>query len=212
MKRTQAQDRWLRFFNSAGYNALAPVYNAMDWLTLGAWWRLVRRALEEVPSAGRVLEVGFGPGRLHAELARRVNRLVGLDLAWGMCRFTARRLARAGLPAHLTRGSVFALPYRDTTFDTVVSTFAFSGIPNGAEALREMARVVTPGGRVVIVDISLPPDGNRLGTFWAHLWEQLGDYLYDQPALMESTGLRVVRLTYFGPGRHICMITGQKSA
>ena len=92
--RTTGQERWLRFFNTVGYNALAPVYNAMDWLTLGAWWRLVRRALDHVPADGRVLEVGFGPGKLHTELAKRAAFCTGIDLAWGMCRHTRQRLLR----------------------------------------------------------------------------------------------------------------------
>ena len=212
MSRTRSQERWLRFFNTVGYNALAPVYNSLDWLTLGAWWRLVRRALEVVPPGGRVLEVGFGPGKLHVELARRADLLAGLDLAWGMCRFTTQRLQRAGLPARITRGSVFTLPYPAGTFDTVVSTFAFSGFPDGADALREVVRVTAPGGRVVIVDIGLPPDGNPMGTFWARLWERMGDYLYDQPALMQAAGLYVTQVTPFGPGQHIRTVVGEKPA
>ncbi|HEC23402.1 MAG TPA: class I SAM-dependent methyltransferase [Chloroflexi bacterium] len=164
-KRTPAQEWWLRFFNEVVYNSLAPAYNALDWLTFGAWWRLVRRALDYVPDGGRVLEVGFGPGKLHVELSRRADRCFGLDLAWGMCQFTRRRLRRAGLVSRITCGSVFELPYPGGAFDTVVSTFAFSGFPDALRAMREVARVTGPGGRVVLVDIGLPSDGNRAGTF-----------------------------------------------
>lgn len=209
--RTPAQERWLRFFNRVLYNALAPLYNSMDWLTFGAWWRLVRRALDDVPSGGRVLEIGFGPGRLHVELARRADLCAGLDLAWGMCRFTRRRLRRAGLTSRVMQGSAFALPYAAGAFDAVVSTFALSGLPDGAAALREMARVTGVGGRVVLVDIGLPGDGNRAGTFWARLWERLGDFLYDQPALMRQAGLEVVTFDEFGPGRHIRAVVGERS-
>jgi ubiquinone/menaquinone biosynthesis C-methylase UbiE len=154
-ERTAAQERWLRFFNAVLYNALAPVYNGLDWLTGGAWWRLVSRALDYVPQGGRVLEIGFGPGKLQVELARRSERCVGLDLAWGMCRYTQRRLRRAGLAARITQGSAFVLPYPEGAFDAVVSTFALSGLPEGADAVCEMARVTAPGGRVVLVDIGL---------------------------------------------------------
>ncbi|MBN1966282.1 MAG: methyltransferase domain-containing protein, partial [Anaerolineae bacterium] len=153
MNRSAAQDRRLRFWNEVLYNALAPVYNAMDWLTLGAWWRLVSRALDAVPTGGRVLEVAFGPGKLHLALARRADSCAGLDLAWGMCRYTYRRLLRAELTPRITRGSVFALPYRTGAFDTVVSTFAYSGFPDGPAAMHELARVLAPGGRLVLVDI-----------------------------------------------------------
>ncbi len=210
MARTPSQERALKFFNEVVYNLLAPAYDGLDWLTLGAWWRLVRCALDYVPPGGRVLEVGFGPGKLHAQLARHADLCAGLDLAWGMCRFTRQRLRRAGLPSRIVRGSVFTLPFAAETFDTLVSTFAFSGFPDGQAAMRELARVTKGGGRVVLVDIGLPLDGNRVGSFWAHLWERAGDFLYDQPTLMQVAGLEVVTFEEFGPGQHIQAIVGEK--
>ena len=56
-ERTATQERWLNWFNRVLYNAMAPVYDAMDWLTLGMWWRLVRHALDHVPPDNRVLLV-----------------------------------------------------------------------------------------------------------------------------------------------------------
>lgn len=208
--RKPAQENWLRFFNDVVYEAFPAAYNALDRLTFGAWWRLVRRALDYVPEGGRVLEIGFGPGRLHVELARRAKQGVGLDLAWGMCRFTQRRMHRAGLKSQLVRGSVFALPYPSNIFDTVVSTFAFSGFPDGERAMGEMARVTAAGGRIVLIDIGLPRDGNRLGTFLARLWQYLGDFLYDQRLLMVEAGLEVCVSEEFGPGDHIRAVVGQK--
>ncbi|MFZ0546884.1 MAG: methyltransferase domain-containing protein [Candidatus Promineifilaceae bacterium] len=208
--RRAAQDWWLRFYNRFVYNALAPAYNAIDWMTFGAWWRLVRRALDYVPPDGRILEVGFGPGKLQLELARSANFSAGVDLAWGMCRLTHGRLSRSGLIPKITRGSVFTLPYPSNTFDTVVSTFAFSGFTNGQAAMDEMVRVTAENGRVVLVDIGLPPDGNRLGTSLAHLWERMGDFLYDMPGMMETAGLTVTENHPFGPGHHIYAVVGEK--
>ncbi len=211
-QRTRSQERWLRWFNQVLYTSLAPIYNGLDVLTLGAWWRLVRRALAYVPPSERVLEVSFGPGKLQVELARQAASCTGIDLAWGMCRFTRQRLIRHGLPSRIARANVYALPYPANSFDTVVSTFAFSGFPDAPQAMEEMARVTAPGGRVVLVDIGLPPDGNRLGVFFARLWERMGDYLYNQAGIMESCGLEVVTREPFGPGKHIWAIVGVKPA
>lgn len=202
-----ARERWLRFFNNVLYERLAPLYGALDWLTFGVWWRLVCRALDYVPERQAVLEVGFGPGKLLAALARRSQRCVGIDLAWGMCRMAQRRAPTA----HVVRGDGFELPFVDESFDVVVSTFALSGLPDGARVLREMVRVIRPGGRLVLVDIGLPTDGNRVGRFLAHLWESMGDTLYDQPTLMTDGGLRVTVFTEFGPGNHIRAVVGQRA-
>lgn len=209
--RSPKQDRWLRFFNNVVYEALPAGYNALDKGTFGAWWRLVRRALDLVPEKGRVLEIGFGPGRLHAELAAAVDECHGIDLAWGMCQYTQGRLRRTELCSRIVRGSAFALPYAGGTFDTVVSTFAFSGLPEGAMAMAEMGRVTAAGGRVALVDIGLPRDGNRLGIALARLWERMGDFLYDQPAMMQAAGLEVAAFEEFGPGKHIRAVVGVKA-
>lgn len=210
--RTPAKERWLQFYNQVVYEKFSLVYNAIDRLTFGVWWNLVRRALEYVTPGGQVLEIGFGPGRLHVELARRASLCVGLDLAWGMCRLTRQRLTREDLSSLIVRGTVFALPYPDNTFDTLVSTFAFSGYLQGELAMREMARVMNIGGRIVLIDIGLPANNNRIGNFFARLWERMGDTLYDQPLLMREAGLEVVVCEEFGPGDHIRAVVGQKLA
>ncbi|GAB4477469.1 MAG: hypothetical protein Kow00124_20660 [Anaerolineae bacterium] len=209
---TPEQSRWQRFFNRWLYDRLPALYNAIDPLTFGTWWRLVRHALDYLPPGGAVLEIGFGPGRLHLELARRAERCAGLDLAWGMCRFTRRRLDRAGLDSLIVRGTAYALPFPAGCFDAVISTFAVSGMPDAAAVLREVARVLTPGGRVILIDIGLPSDGNRAGVFWARLWERMGDFLYDQPALMRAAGLEVIAVDEYGPGNHIRAVVGCKPA
>ena len=205
-----SRERWLNFFNTVLYERFAPVYNSLDWLTFGVWWRLVRHALDYVPENQRVLEVGFGPGKLLTELARRSAWCVGADLAWGMCRVASRRAEKQGVAASIVRGDALTLPFAPESFDVVVSTFAHSGLREGETVLREMARVTAPGGRVVLVDIGLPTDSNRMGRFWAHLWQRMGDFLYDQPAMMEQVGLQVTTFTEFGPGKHIRAVVGEK--
>lgn len=204
------QERWLRFYNRRIYAAAPGLYAALDAATLGIWWRLVCRALDYVPAGGRVLEVGFGPGKLLAQLAAQSDFCAGIDLARGMCRFAQQRLMREGLAAGITQGDALRLPFPPGAFDAVVSTFAVSGIPDGAGAIAEMARVTAPAGRVVIVDIGLPADSNPAGAFWARLWERMGDTLHDLPALMEGAGLRVTACDAYGPGKHIRAVVGQR--
>lgn len=207
---TDRQIRWQRRFNNVIYDSLAPLYDAMDWLTFGAWWRLVRQALKPIPPQGDVLEIGFGPGKLHVEIAQKVDRSFGLDLAWGMCRLARRRLSRTGLPQRLTRGDALHLPFPDSTFDTVVTTFTLAGLPDSERAVNEMARVLRADGRLVLLGIGLPGDGNRLGTMLARLWESMGDVLYDQRDLISRAGLKLATYREFGPGKHIRLIVAHK--
>lgn len=123
-------------------------------LTLGAFGtrRELARMVDglDVGPAGRVLDVGCGAGfylrALHA--ARPSAILHGVDASEAFLREARRRLAKAGVPATLALADAADLPYRDGAFDAL----ACGGTPNELRdrpaALREMARVTRPGGRV----------------------------------------------------------------
>lgn len=200
-------ERAQRRFWDPVYDRLAGLYDAVDWLTGNTTHRLRRGALPHLPPPGsHVLEIGFGSGRLHLELAGRYA-LAGTDRAPGMARLVARRLSARGLASALAVGDALALPWRDGSFDGVLATFAFSAIAGAGQALDEMVRVTRPGGKVVIVDAGEARDGNRAARFLARLWEAMGDYMRDEAPLMEARGLSVVRNDY-GPWRCIHVTAG----
>ncbi len=154
------------------------------------WRRWLGQAVPEIRGP-RVLEVSFGTGWLLTQYAGR-HRTDGIDLNPRLLDVARRNLARAGVHADLRLGTVEALPYPDATFDTVVNTMAFSGYPDGAAAAAELARVLTPGGRLVLIDIGYPRDGNRMGTLLVdRFWKPLGDLIRDVPALLSEAGLAV---------------------
>jgi ubiquinone/menaquinone biosynthesis C-methylase UbiE len=197
----------LRFWRRV-YDWFAPLYDGVDWFTGNTAHRLRRRALEYLPPPGsRLLEIGFGSGKLHVELARRCA-MAGLDQAHGMVRLTRRRLAAAGLASDLACGSVYAIPWRDAAFDAVLSTFAFSAFPDAVAALDEMIRVVKAGGRIVIVDAGPAMDGNPVAAWLARLWDLLGDTMRDEVPLMESVGLQEVTRQDYGPCGSVHVVVG----
>lgn len=199
-----------RGFWDRAYNRLAGLYDAVDWFTGGATHRFRRRALPYLPPDGaRVLEIGFGSGRLHLELAKRYQ-MAGLDLAPGMVDLTRRRLGARGLVSDLRRGNVEEIPWADESFDAVISTFAFSAFPDADAAMDEIVRLIKPGGRVIIVDAGEASDGNAMARFLAWLWEALGDYMRDEAPLMAARGLAVQR-EEFGPWRCIHVTVGIKA-
>ncbi len=92
----------------------------------------------------RVLEVGCGTGLLLREVATDAKDAVGLDLSQGMLGLAASRGLR------VLQGSATALPFEDHTFDLVYSFKVLAHVPDLEGALREMARVTRPGGRLVL--------------------------------------------------------------
>jgi ubiquinone/menaquinone biosynthesis C-methylase UbiE len=191
------------------YDRLAGLYDAVDWFTGGTTHRFRRRALPYLPPEGaRLLEIGFGSGRLHLELAARYE-MAGLDRAGGMVALTRRRLRAQGLTSDVREGSVEALPWPDEHFDAVIATFAFSAFPDAEAAMDEMVRVVKSGGRVVIVDAGEASDGNAMARFLARLWEAFGDYMRDEAPLMAARGMAVER-EEFGPWQCVHVVVGTK--
>ena len=150
------------------------------------WRSWLRSALPHIRGP-RVLEVSFGTGWLLTQYADRFEAH-GVELNRAMLAVAARNLERAGLHADLRQGTVEALPYADASFDTVVNTMAFSGYPDAARAMGELCRVVRPGGRVVMVDVNYPSDGNRLGVILVRAWERTGDLIRDVEQLFASRG------------------------
>ncbi|MGD9100424.1 MAG: class I SAM-dependent methyltransferase [Anaerolineae bacterium] len=189
---------WLSYFYAAGQRLL-PM-----------WRRYTEEALPWLPPTGDILEIGPGPGLLLEKLAGRHPLAVGLDLSPGMLRQANRRLRRAHRPTRLVRGNAIHLPFAPGSFDGVVTTFAFSAIPEGLVAMREMARVLRPEGVLALVDAGYPSDGNRAGSGLARLWELGGDFMRDEADLMGQAGLDVIRRREFGAFDSIRLVVSRK--
>jgi demethylmenaquinone methyltransferase / 2-methoxy-6-polyprenyl-1,4-benzoquinol methylase len=142
----------------AMFDRIAGVYDLMNTaMTAGLHhrWRARAADMAALSPGDRALDVATGTGDLAVELARRVEpdgEVVGTDFSERML-----ELARAKAPAlRFEHGNALALDYDDDTFDAATVGFGarnFSDLPKG---LREMARVVRPGGRVVILEITTP--------------------------------------------------------
>jgi len=102
-------------------------------------------------SVGSTLEVAVGTGRNFAFYPADV-RLTGLEWSEQMLEVARRRADGLGLPVDLRHGDAHALPYPDASFDTVVCTYALCGIRDDAGAIAEMARVLRPGGLLLLAD------------------------------------------------------------
>jgi demethylmenaquinone methyltransferase/2-methoxy-6-polyprenyl-1,4-benzoquinol methylase len=116
-----------------------------------SWRRATRRALS-LAAGERCLDLAAGTGVSTEELARSGATVVGLDLSLGMLQVGRR--ARPAVP--LLAGDALALPFAAASFDAVTISFGLRNIVDTAGALREMARVTRPGGRLVVCEFSAP--------------------------------------------------------
>jgi demethylmenaquinone methyltransferase/2-methoxy-6-polyprenyl-1,4-benzoquinol methylase len=115
-------------------------------------WRRATRAALGLRPGERVLDVGAGTGVSTEELAHSGAYAVGLDLSIGMLQ--AGRRTRPDVP--LIAGDALRLPFADRTFDAVTISLALRNVVDCEAALREMARVTRPGGRLVVCEFSTP--------------------------------------------------------
>jgi demethylmenaquinone methyltransferase / 2-methoxy-6-polyprenyl-1,4-benzoquinol methylase len=133
-----------------------------------AWRRATRQALALRPGE-RLLDVGAGTGVSTAELARSGAYAVGSDISLGMLRAGRRR--RPAVP--LLAGDALALPFADETFDAVTISFALRNVTDADAALRELARVTRPGGRLVVCEFSHPTNPAFRTAYLSYLMRSL---------------------------------------
>ena len=167
------------------YTRFAHLYDLTVKL-LPVWRRWISRALFHVRGP-RILEVSFGTGYLLPLYGEEVD-VHGVEYNHEMIEIAGRNLSRKKRQAALHQGDVTCLPFRSGVFDTVVNTMAFTGYPDGTAAMAEMNRVLKSGGRLVMVDVNYPNDGNRPGVRAARLWMALGDILRDMDAAFRDSG------------------------
>jgi demethylmenaquinone methyltransferase/2-methoxy-6-polyprenyl-1,4-benzoquinol methylase len=133
----------------------------------GRW----RRAMVDriVPSSpGRVLDVASGTAGVALQLASRTAAdVTGVDLTLGMLAQGRRNVARAGMDGrvHLVAGRAEQLPFPDASFDALTFTYLLRYVDDPLATLRELARVVKPGGAVASLEFYLPPS-----RFWRTCW------------------------------------------
>ncbi len=148
--------RQLSHFNSLFTGRGSRVY---DVVMVRHTRRLYRRVIGDITpilSEGKVLDAGTGPGTLAREIARRQPQLqvYGIDLSEDMIRLAREHAKREQLEerVHFAIGDVAHLPYPDHYFDLVVSTISMHHWYELEQPLRDLYRVLRPGGRLWIYD------------------------------------------------------------
>ncbi|GGM98637.1 demethylmenaquinone methyltransferase [Thermus composti] len=146
------------------FSEIAPRYDLLNrLLSFGADLRWRRRAvalaLEKAPR--RILDLATGTGDLALLLKERAPEaeVVGADFAPPMLEIARRKAASRGLEVAFLEADALALPFPDGAFDAVTIAFGFRNFADYEKALRELYRVLAPGGRLVLLEFPPPPRG-----------------------------------------------------
>ncbi len=136
-------------------------------------WRKKTVAALELAPLQRVLDLATGTADLAMMVARSEPhvQVVGLDPSQKMLAVGERKLAAAGLTERvsLIEGTAESLPFPDAHFDRICMAFGIRNVPDRSAALREMARVTRPGGRIAILELSEPRQGVLSGLARFHI-------------------------------------------
>jgi demethylmenaquinone methyltransferase/2-methoxy-6-polyprenyl-1,4-benzoquinol methylase len=158
----------------AMFDRIASFYDVMNSvMTAGLHhrWRARAADLARVGPGGRVLDVATGTGDLAVELTRRVGaqgEVVGTDFSEEMLARARQKAAAGGLDIAFEWGNALELPYASDRFDAATVGFGARNFSDLDRGLAEMTRVVRPGGRVVVLEITTPTRP-PLSTFY-RLW------------------------------------------
>ncbi len=140
------------------YDRISRTYDLMEWAVerraFGRW----RPLLWDLVQGPRVLEVGVGTGKNLPYYPSGVE-VTAIDFSPGMLSHARRHASESGSNVDLREMDVQHLDLPDDSFDTVVTTFVFCSVPDPVLGLREIARVLRPGGRLLMLEhvLSMKP-------------------------------------------------------
>lgn len=134
--------------------AIARWYAKTTYKDIADFQALAKRMAETLAPGARVLEVAPGPGYFAIALAKLGTfSITGLDISETFVQIARTNAREAAVDVNFQLGNASAMPFADDSFELIVCRAAFKNFTEPVEALREMRRVLRPGGRAVIIDL-----------------------------------------------------------
>ena len=147
------------------FNSIARTYDSLNhWLSLGvdkSWRRRSLRWIVDPSAPQQILDIACGTGDYSIAIARRAHPdtvVTGVDLTEAMLQVMRSKVEKAGLSGRIVaeQGNAEALRFADNRFDRTTIAFGIRNFEHREQALREILRVLKPGGRLVILELSVP--------------------------------------------------------
>jgi len=184
------------------FSAMAEDWNRLRSLHVPA--EQVEKAILDIVGDGplqTVLDLGTGTGRILELIAPMTDRAVGVDQSHAMLNIARTAIERAGLRnVQLRQGDLYALPVDANAFDLVVLHMVLHYLEDPPRALREAARCLRPGGRMIVVDFA-PHTNESLREMHQH--RRLGFAAEDMALAFREAGLEMREHTNLVPGNDI---------
>ncbi|MDP2727774.1 MAG: ubiquinone/menaquinone biosynthesis methyltransferase, partial [Dehalococcoidia bacterium] len=161
------------------FGRIAPRYDLMNTLmTLGRdrHWRRLTAALAATHPGSLALDLGTGSGELALELAALDCRVVAMDFCKPMIALTRQKLAsRRNASVYLAAGDALHLPFPEGVFDCITAGFALRNFASLNQALGEMHRILKPGGRLAVLELTPPRNAaaRLMHSFYTHRYVPL---------------------------------------
>ena len=158
--------------------------------------RAIDRALPR-QSLGRLVDIGTGTGRMIELFGPRSSQAIGIDRSSEMLRLARVKLEAAGIASSLRQGDMYALPLGDESADSIIIHQVLHYAHSPASAIAEAARVLSPGGTLLVVDFAAH-DREELRTSDAHIRLGFDDEVMS--AWFASAGLTVDEIEHLEGG------------